>query len=45
MKLAAARYFRTAIVPEATGLKAAALSVDESLLYAVPAEAFRGLTV
>jgi hypothetical protein len=40
MKAAAAAYFRTAIVPEATGLKSAAMSVDESLLYAVPAEAF-----
>ncbi|HZG45113.1 MAG TPA: acyl-CoA dehydrogenase [Allosphingosinicella sp.] len=40
MKAAAAAYFRTAIVPEAAGLRASALSVKESLLYAVPAEAF-----
>jgi hypothetical protein len=40
MKAVAAAYFRTAIVPEAAGLKASALSVKESLLYAVPAEAF-----
>jgi hypothetical protein len=40
MKVAAARYFRTAIVAEAVGLKAAAMNVGESLLYAMPAEAF-----
>jgi alkylation response protein AidB-like acyl-CoA dehydrogenase len=40
MKLAAAGYFRTAVVGEAVGLKAAATNVGESLLYAMPAEAF-----
>jgi hypothetical protein len=40
MKLAAASYFRTAVVAEAAGLKRSAMQVGEGLLYAVPAEAF-----
>jgi hypothetical protein len=40
MKVAAARYFRTAIVPEALGLKHSATGVGESLLYCIPDEAF-----
>jgi alkylation response protein AidB-like acyl-CoA dehydrogenase len=40
MKLAAATYFRTAIVPEALGLKDSALNADAILLYSIPNEAF-----
>jgi hypothetical protein len=39
MKRAAARFYVEQIVPEALGLRAAALAPAE-LLYAVPAEAF-----
>jgi alkylation response protein AidB-like acyl-CoA dehydrogenase len=40
MKVAASRYFRTAVVAEAVGLRSAAMSIGGELLYAVPVEAF-----
>jgi hypothetical protein len=40
MKIAAARYLRTVVAAEAAGLKAGAIGVGQSLLYAVPAEGF-----